>query len=1315
MEVRFLKAPQLRVARTDDSTVVVAIPTPSGDITSYEYKVDGGSWTSASGASQVTLTGQSGTPSIGLRATGGGGASAIGAGDVSALTVPSQPAAPSGVAMVGSRLTAPSIQGKTITAYQWYADGTLISGATSSSYVVKSQDEGKKISLDLTYNETTGASPGTVSSSVTLRSVDTSAIAPFAPTSIDAPLGLAAVGQTLTVEPNAATTATGVTRTFQWKATPSGGSALNVGSNAASYTVGAGDAGKTISVDVTYKSADNATIATVTSAATAAVAPVAPTFTGTAQVGAQLSATPATGGTSYQWLAWTAASGGSSTMVGSCFASMPTTLVLTEAELNAFMALEAYSDASCRGTSSSSTRSAQVAAFSPLSISAPTGDAAVGSRLTVASDATTAVPGVTRSLQWQAAGVDIAGATGSTLLLTEAQEDDTITVTATYRAADGSLVTTVVSAATVPVAPFTPAAISAPSGTAMVGSRLTVSAATSVAGITVSYQWKSGTDNVGTDTDSYIPVSGDTGKAISVVVTYRNGSDVVATKTSAPTDPVQVFAPTAISPPSGTAQVGQVLTVASDAATAATGVTRTFQWTANNVDISGETGSTFTVTPAQEGQQVRVKVAYTSAGAGSPFTTVTSAPSTSVLPPAPVVGTQPDDTTVVAGSTATFTVVATGAGSLSYQWQTRINSADLTWVNVTGGSGATTASYTTPALQGSDSGRQYRVQVSNSGGTTDSNAATVSVTIAPGPPGPPTVLASDASATVTVAAPNSGSAPASYLVTAFTASNVSAGSCTVTTPATSCTVLALTNGTTYTFSSTATNAAGTSSASVASAPVMPLATPGLPGTPRVVVTSTTSATVTVTPPSSGGPASSYTVTAVGTNPVRSCTVVAPLTSCEVTGLTLGTSYTFTTTASSVGGTSSASTASSSVNFAAPGIPGTPTVVSGPGSVTVTVPAGPGGTASSYTVTAWDPNNASVGSCTVIVPASSCVVAGLTSGTAYTFTATATSGVGTSSASSASASVTPTATIAPGVPGTPTAAVGNGQAVVTVTPPSSGGAPQSYTVTSSPGGRTCIVLSSSPTLSCTVTGLTNGVSYTFSTTATNSMGSSGSSTGSSPSAVPVAGPGAPGVPRAVVTSSTTATVTVTPPTSGGGVAAYTVTSVPAGGSCVVTAPATSCVVSGLTAGTSYEFTTTATNVWGTSSASATASAVVLSASGVPGKATVTAGAGSARVTVVPPANGGTPTTYTVTSVPAGGSCVVTAPATSCVVADLDPGTSYTFTVTGVNGIGSASGASVASDPVTPLAAVVPGKAARFLRRRRCGTLGQKENISGIRYG
>jgi hypothetical protein len=86
---------------------------------------------------------------------------------------------------------------------------------------------------------------------------------------------------------------------------------------------------------------------------------------------------------------------------------------------------------------------------------------------------------------------------------------------------------------------------------------------------------------------------------------------------------------------------------------------------------------------------------------------------------------------VAAGSTATFSVAATGTAPLSYQW----------YKNGAAVSGATASSYTTPATTSADNGATFYVVVSNSYGSATSSAATLTVT---------------SSATLAVVSPNGG-------------------------------------------------------------------------------------------------------------------------------------------------------------------------------------------------------------------------------------------------------------------------------------------------------------------------------------------------------------------------------------------------------------------------------------------------------------------------------------------------------------------------------------------------------------------------------
>jgi hypothetical protein len=89
-------------------------------------------------------------------------------------------------------------------------------------------------------------------------------------------------------------------------------------------------------------------------------------------------------------------------------------------------------------------------------------------------------------------------------------------------------------------------------------------------------------------------------------------------------------------------------------------------------------------------------------------------------PAPPKITTQPVSRTVTAPAPATFSVVASGS-KLSYQWLQ--NGANIT--------GATLASYTTPATTTAMSGAKYLVAVSNGGGTLQSSVVTLTVVAAP--------------------------------------------------------------------------------------------------------------------------------------------------------------------------------------------------------------------------------------------------------------------------------------------------------------------------------------------------------------------------------------------------------------------------------------------------------------------------------------------------------------------------------------------------------------------------------------------------------
>ncbi len=153
-----------------------------------------------------------------------------------------------------------------------------------------------------------------------------------------------------------------------------------------------------------------------------------------------------------------------------------------------------------------------------------------------------------------------------------------------------------------------------------------------------------------------------------------------------------------------------------------------YQWQrsaagASFVNIDSATNATFTTGATTEGETgTRYRVVVSDMRGvlnGNPATlTVTAAPA------APTLTTQPADITVTVGQPATFTVVANGVPTPTYQWRRR-SSATGAFTEIAGATGTTLTLATTAH---SDSGAQYVVAVTNSVATVTSNPAILTVT-----------------------------------------------------------------------------------------------------------------------------------------------------------------------------------------------------------------------------------------------------------------------------------------------------------------------------------------------------------------------------------------------------------------------------------------------------------------------------------------------------------------------------------------------------------------------------------------------------------
>ncbi len=374
--------------------------------------------------------------------------------------------------------------------------------------------------------------------------------------------------------------------------------------------------------------------------------------------------------------------------------------------------------------------------------------------------------GAKYAYQWLADGAESgtgqhhAGYDNTTYTLAEDDEGKAISVRVTF-VDDGGHQETLTSAATDPVAalpqPNSPATgAPAITGTAQVGETLTVdtSGITDEDGLddsSFTVQWI--TDDsvmVANAARSYTPTDGDRGKSVKVRVSFTDDAGNPETRTSAQTATVEARAnspATGLPTISGTAQVGETLTADTTGIADADGLTNvgyTYQWLADDAEIAGATGLTYTLVDADQGKSVKVRVTFTDGGGNEE--TLTSAPTASVEanPNNPATGAPTIIGTAQVGETLTADTsgIADGDGLsnvvYSYQWVSSDGTTDTDIEK------ATASTYT---LVDADQGKAIKVRVT----FTDGGGSEETLTSAPtgpvfsdGPPGVPRNLTATA-------------------------------------------------------------------------------------------------------------------------------------------------------------------------------------------------------------------------------------------------------------------------------------------------------------------------------------------------------------------------------------------------------------------------------------------------------------------------------------------------------------------------------------------------------------------------------------------
>ncbi|MGW6394473.1 hypothetical protein ACWFR1_29120 [Streptomyces sp. NPDC055103] len=232
--------------------------------------------------------------------------------------------------------------------------------------------------------------------------------------------------------------------------------------------------------------------------------------------------------------------------------------------------------------------------------------------------------------QWRANGVAIAGATASTYTLPSTLFGTQLSLAVTARKAGHPAVTAV--SGSVIVKGIAPKPTKAPyyTGTTRVGSKLTaVVGAWSPAPTSYTYQWRAnGVAISGATASTYVPVASVVWKKLTVTVTAHRTGHLSGAWTTAGYAVATGLAPKVTAAPyvTGTVRVGRTLAVNRGTWTP-TPTAYAYQWYANGQAISGATKSWFTLTSAQRGKSIIVRVTAYRTGhyAGVGWTRGTSA------------------------------------------------------------------------------------------------------------------------------------------------------------------------------------------------------------------------------------------------------------------------------------------------------------------------------------------------------------------------------------------------------------------------------------------------------------------------------------------------------------------------------------------------------------------------------------------------------------------------------------------------------------------------------------------------------------------
>ncbi len=493
--------------------------------------------------------------------------------------------------------------------YQWLRNGEAIPGATARTYVVKTDDFGSTLVARVQ-----GSKPGFVTqvkmADPILVSTNLEDIPGATPPLVT---GEALIGKQLTAR--VLTWGTGVALRFQWLR-----NGLPIaGANGGTYVLQKSDINSYVGLQLIGTKAGNAPTMRLSNPIgpvleAALVKPITgfstPSVQGLYQVGQALTANPGFWEEAvtfaYQWNRNGAPIAGANR----------STYVLTEEDLNKFITVTVTG--AKQGFSSVLKTSNPEAIVKNGTFNSPGRPEVVGNRIagqTLTAQISNPTPGAALSFQWVRQGVVIPGATERTYQLNDSDVGFTVNVIVrmvkqgfdplTLQSADSSLVTT----NRIVIAPQ-PSIV----GTPVIGATLQVNTGAWQSGVTLEYQWqRNGQAIAGARGSSYKLQASDQGALITVSVLGTRIGLISVERVSNQFGPIK---PLSITPQfSCGCSVGETLNAS------ATGdwqgennPTMAYQWLRGTSPISGATSARYTLTEADAGQMISVRIVLSQPG-----------------------------------------------------------------------------------------------------------------------------------------------------------------------------------------------------------------------------------------------------------------------------------------------------------------------------------------------------------------------------------------------------------------------------------------------------------------------------------------------------------------------------------------------------------------------------------------------------------------------------------------------------------------------------------------------------------------------------